>query len=81
MSKIANITISTDDNSAIITHYLQNINTKYVLPFEKDAWALLYGNAKKEKKHTLENEVLQYNMFPELFSVPFKRLGVNVSLT
>ena len=71
MSKIANITISTDDNSAIITHYLQNINTKYVLPFEKDAWALLYGNAKKEKKHTLENEVLQYNMFPELFSVPF----------
>lgn len=71
MSKIANITISTDDNSAIITHYLQNINTRYVLPFEKDAWALLYGTAEKEKKHTLENEVLQYNMFPELFSVPF----------
>lgn len=71
MSKNANITISTDDNSAIITHYLQNVNTKFVLPFEKDAWNLLYGSDEIEKKHALENEAFQYNMFPELFSVPF----------
>jgi len=71
MSKNTNITISTDDNSAIITHYLQNVNTKFVLPFEKDAWNLLYGSDEIEKKHALENEAFQYNMFPELFSVPF----------
>ena len=44
MVKHNKFTISTDDNSAIITHYLQNVNTKYATPFEKDALKLLYSN-------------------------------------
>ena len=34
---------TTNDDFAIITHYLQNANSKYALPFEKDALELLYG--------------------------------------
>lgn len=45
MSKIANITITTDDNSAIITHYLQNFGTPFAEPFKEDALKLLgYDN-------------------------------------
>ena len=71
MSKIANITISTDDNSAIITHYLQNVNTKFALPFENDALDLLYNNKDVEQAGKAQEPTPQYNLFPELFSVPF----------
>lgn len=64
-------TISTDDNSAIITHYLQNVNTKYALPFENDALDLLYGKEDVEYSGMVKEPDPQYNLFPELFSVPF----------
>lgn len=63
-------TISTDDNSAIITHYLQNVNTKYALPFEEDALKILYGDD-VVKTNVVEEPFVQYNLFPELLSVPF----------
>lgn len=64
-------TISTDDNSAIITHYLQNVNTKYALPFEEDALDLLYCKEDVEQSGMVKEPDPQYNLFPELFSVPF----------
>ena len=64
-------TISTDDNSAIITHYLQNVNTKYSTPFEKDALDLLYCKEDVEQSGMVKEPDPQYNLFPELFSVPF----------
>ena len=71
MIKHNKLTISVDDNSAIITHYLQNANTKYALPFEKDALPLLYDNTVIKQK-AIEEQCFQYNLlFPELFSVPF----------
>lgn len=70
MVKHNKFTISTDDNSAIITHYLQNVNTKYATPFEKDALKLLYSND-VVKQNVVEEPNLQYNLFPELLSVPF----------
>ncbi len=33
----------TNDEAAVITHYLQNANTKYVSPFEKSALKMLHG--------------------------------------
>lgn len=67
---IRNTQIITNDDFAIITHYLQNADTKYALPFEKDALALLYDNA-VIKQDAVEEQRSQYNLFPELFSVPF----------
>ena len=64
-------TISTDDNSAIITHYLQNVNTKYSTPFEKDALDLLYYKEDVKQSGMVKEPDPQYNLFPELFSVPF----------
>ena len=61
----------TNDDSAIITHYLQNVNTKYALPFEKDALDLLYGKEDVEFSGMVKEPDPQYNLFPELFSVPF----------
>lgn len=63
--------ITTNDDSAIITHYLQNANTKYALPFEKDALDLLYYKEDVEQSGMVKEPDPQYNLFPELFSVPF----------
>ena len=63
--------ILTNDESAIITHYLQNVNTKYALPFEKDALDLLYGKEDVELSGMVKEPDPQYNLFPELFSIPF----------
>ena len=61
----------TNDDSAIITHYLQNVNTKFALPFENDALDLLYNNKDVEQTGKAQEPTPQYNLFPELFSVPF----------
>lgn len=63
--------ISTNKDSAIITHYLQNANTKYALPFEEEALDLLYGKEDVERSGMVKEPDPQYNLFPELFSVPF----------
>lgn len=62
---------TTNDDFAIITHYLQNANSKYALPFEKDALELLYGKDVTEQTWMIKESVPQYNIFPELFSIPF----------
>lgn len=64
-------TISINDESAIITHYLQNANTKYALPFEKEALSLLNDNENKEERDVVAEPNPQYNLFPELYKVPF----------
>ena len=63
--------IITNDDFAIITHYLQNANTKYALPFENDALSLLNNDNHKEQQNVVAEPDIQYNLFPELFSVPF----------
>jgi len=65
------IQITSNDDSAIITHFFQNVNTKYALPFEKDALDLLYGKEEVEQAGTVNEQNPQYNLFPDLFSVPF----------
>lgn len=59
------------DDFAIITHYLQNADTKYALPFENDALSLLNNDYHKEQRNVVAEPDIQYNLFPEIFSVPF----------
>ncbi|MBR4511333.1 MAG: DNA (cytosine-5-)-methyltransferase [Bacteroidales bacterium] len=69
--KKSDFKITTNDESAIITHYLQNSHSKYVLTFLKDALYLLYGKESIEYKGMVKEPEFQYSLFPELFSVPF----------
>ncbi len=68
---IDHIQITTNNDSAIITHYLQNKNSKYGIPFEKDAIGLLNEGETTEHDCIVAEPVASYGLFPELFSVPF----------
>ena len=64
--------ITTDNDSAIITHYLQNIGSKFALPFEEEALSLLEKeNEDFTEKNVVTETAITYNLFPELYSVPF----------
>ena len=72
MKNLTGFKIGLNDESAIVTHYLQNRNTRFEKPFEKDAKRLL-GYDVQEDKYVdyVEEDLASYNLFPELFSVPF----------
>lgn len=72
MKNLSGFKIGVNDESAIVTHYLQNRNTRFEKPFEKDAKRLL-GYDVQEDKYVdyVEEDQASYNLFPELFSVPF----------
>ena len=65
------IRITTDIDSAIITHYLQNKDGDYAIPFEKDALLLLCESLEKSKCDALSEPLSYYGLFSEVFSVPF----------
>lgn len=72
MKNLSGFKIGLNDESAIVTHYLQNRNTRFEEPFEKDAKRLL-GYDIQEDRYVdyVDEEQASYNLFPELFSVPF----------
>lgn len=63
--------ITFNDDSAIVTHYLQNRDSKFGFPFEKDALHLLTGEIMTEDDFVVADPQTPYGLFPELFSVPF----------
>ncbi|MCR4965208.1 MAG: DNA cytosine methyltransferase [Bacteroidales bacterium] len=65
------VQITTNDDSAIVTHYLQNKGTRFAFPFEKDALSLLEADKDNSNVDVVAESEFQYNLFPELFSVPF----------
>lgn len=72
MKNLSGFKIGLNDDSAIVTHYLQNRNTKFEKPVEKDALRLLECNIQEDKYvDYVEEDQASYNLFPELFSVPF----------
>ena len=72
MKNLTGFKIGLNDESAIVTHYLQNEGTIFAEPFSKDAKRLL-GNdvSKDEYVDSVQEEQASYNLFPELFTVPF----------
>lgn len=60
-----------DTNSAIVSHYLQNMDSKFAKPYQVDALNLLMDEETAETGVVAESP-LQYNLFPEVFNIPFK---------
>lgn len=69
MQNLSGFKIGYNDETAIVTHYLQNKDTKYEKTFVKDALRLL--GYKSKSGIEVHEEQASYNLFPELFSVPF----------
>ena len=64
--------IGFNNESAIVTHYLQNKDTKYEKPFKKNALRLLgYVDNLDDLGIEVQEEQASFNLFPELFSIPF----------
>lgn len=70
MKNLSGFKIGINDESAIVTHYLQNKDTKYEKPFAKEALRLL-GYKGSCVRHEVSDIETSYNLFPELFSIPF----------
>ena len=72
MKNLTGFKIGLNDESAIVTHYIQNIDTEYAKPFEKDALRILgCEQAKNDNGYDLQEPQATYCLFPELFTVPF----------
>lgn len=70
MEKSIDFKIELNEESAIVSHFFQNENTKYATPFEKTAMQIL--KIKKSSKNIqVADPSVSYGLFPELFSVPF----------
>lgn len=67
---MSKIDITTNDDSAIITHYIQNWDTEFALPFENDAIKLLNESISGTGKKPFNKQKF-CKLYPELFSVPF----------
>ena len=72
MKNISGFKIGLNDESAIVTHYLQNVDTRFEKPFAKEALRLLgYEDSEKDHGCIISDHQASDNLFPELFSVPF----------
>ena len=72
MKNLSGFKIGLDDESAIVTHYLQNVDTRFEKPFAKEALRLLgYEDAEDGHGCTASDYQASYNLFPDLFSIPF----------
>lgn len=67
---MSKIDITTNDDSAIITHYIQNWDTKFSLPFESDAIRLLNEGISETGEKPFNKQKFR-KLYPELFSIPF----------
>lgn len=72
MKNLSGFKIGLNDESAIVTHYLQNKDTVFEKSFEYDALQLLgYDVSDDNSDFLLHEDSISYNLFPELFTVPF----------
>ena len=62
--------IGLNDESATVSHFFHNIGTPYEKPFKDDALWLLGLNGGNDN-HEFSEDFGTYNMFPELYKVPF----------
>lgn len=59
-----------NENSAIVSHYLQNEGSKFATVFRTVASGLL--NSNEVDQNVVAEDPAQYNLFPEVFQVPFR---------
>lgn len=65
---------SLNEESAIVSHYLQNQCTKFSFPYEKEAQKLLNNGSITSTEYSCiaAESPIQYNLFNEVFAIPFK---------
>lgn len=65
---------SLNEDSAIVSHYLQNQCTKFAFPYEKEAKKLLNNGSITSTEYSCiaAESPIQYNLFNEVFAIPFK---------
>lgn len=64
--------IDLNDASAIVSHYFHCRNSKFKKTYKKEAENILGYNVSKAKHNcVVEESFADYNLFPELFTVPF----------
>lgn len=63
--------IGFNDESAIVTHYFNNIDTPFAKPFKNEARRMLGDDDSENTGNNVSEEFGSYNMFPELYKVPF----------
>jgi|GEM_PF-6237253 len=56
MKKMTNFKIGLNDESATVTHYLQNMGTPFAEPFKKDALKLLGFESEEELLSVLKKK-------------------------
>lgn len=64
-------TFGLDEDSAIVSHYLQNEGTRFAKTYRLAATKLLSDGEDVEEGIAAEDPA-QYNLFPEIFKVPFR---------
>lgn len=64
-------TFGLDEDSAIVSHYLQNEGTRFAKTYRLAAMKLLSDGEDVEEGIAAEDPA-QYNLFPEIFKVPFR---------
>lgn len=62
--------ITLDEQGAVLSHYLHNKNTVFAKPFI-DALQIHNHNCTNTPANTIEDCTTSYDLFPELFNVPF----------
>ncbi len=74
MKNLTGFKIGLNDESAIVTHYLQNKGTIFEKPFKKDALRIL-GCEDLDKEegfcYDVQEPQAEYSLFPELDDIPF----------
>lgn len=64
-------TFGLDEESAIVSHYLQNKGTRFAKTYRSAAMKLL-SDGEEVKEGVVAEDPAQYNLFPEVFQVPFR---------
>lgn len=70
MASTTHSQITLDERGAVISHYLHNINTINAITYEEKAHSYLYPQ--DDDCCILSDVDAPYDLFPELFNVPFK---------
>lgn len=71
MKAKAKFVISINEESAIVTHYLHNRNTKYDHTYKSMALELLREDNSSQSESVVCEPFIQYGLFPELNIIPF----------
>lgn len=72
MKNLYNTPVTLDEKGAVVSHYLHNRYTPFALSYEDEALRYLAPSQQPEPTMMVSDLDSSYDLFPELFAVPFK---------